>query len=38
MLVVATGVSQAPNDKEQELTMLETLQTQSAELGPIEIP
>ncbi|EQD42276.1 transposase IS4 family protein, partial [mine drainage metagenome] len=36
MLVVATGVSQAPNDKEQVLPMLETLQTQAAVLGPIE--
>ena len=36
MLVVATGISQAPNDKEQVLPMLETLQTQAAVLGPIE--
>ena len=36
MLVVATGVSQAPNDKEQVLPMLETLQAQAAALGPIE--
>ncbi len=35
MLVVATGVSQAPNDKEQVLPMLETLQAQAAALGPI---
>jgi transposase len=36
MLVVATGVSQAPNDKEQVLPMLEMLQTQAAVLGPIK--
>ncbi|WP_407066732.1 IS1182 family transposase [Ferrovum sp.] len=36
MLVVATGVSQAPNDKEQVCPMLETLQVQAAVLGPIE--
>ncbi|MBU2759383.1 IS1182 family transposase [Acidithiobacillus sulfurivorans] len=36
MLVVATGVSQAPNDKEQVIPMLETLQAQTAQLGPIE--
>ena len=36
MSVVATWVSQAPNDKEQVLHMLETLQSQVAVLGPIE--
>ena len=36
MLVVATGVSQAPNDKEQVIPMLETLQAQGTTLGPIE--
>ncbi|WP_434782545.1 IS1182 family transposase [Ferrovum myxofaciens] len=36
MLVVATGVSQAPNDKEQVIPMLETLQAQTAQLGQID--
>ena len=36
MLVVATGVTQAPNDKEQVTPMLETLKAQSAVLGSVE--
>ena len=36
MLVVATGVTQAPNDKGQVEPMLETLKEQSAVLGPVE--
>ena len=35
MLVVATGVTQAPNDKEQVAPMLETLNAQSAVLGTV---
>lgn len=35
MLVVATGVTQAPNDKEQVDPMLVTLQTQSATQGEV---
>ena len=33
MLVVATGVTQAPNDKEQVAPMLQTLQAQAPQLG-----
>lgn len=33
MLVVCTGVTQAPNDKEQVQPMLQTLQAQAAQLG-----
>jgi len=33
MLVVATGVTQAPNDKEQVAPMLKTLQAQAPQLG-----
>jgi transposase len=36
MLVVATGVTQAPNDKEQVEPMLATLTAQSAVLGAVE--
>ena len=36
MLVVATGVTQAPNDKEQVTPMLETLEAQAAVLGEVE--
>jgi transposase len=36
MLVVATGVTQAPNDKEQVEPMLKTLQGQTAALGAVE--
>src|ERR1035437_7590214 len=36
MLVVATGVTQAPNDKEQIAPMLETLQAQAKVLGVVE--
>ena len=36
MLVVATGVTQAPNDKEQVAPMLETLKVQAAVLGTVE--
>ena len=36
MLVVATGVTQAPNDKEQVEPMLETLNVQSGALGAVE--
>jgi len=36
MLVVATGVTQAPNDKEQIEPMLETLQAQAVVLGAVE--
>ena len=35
MLVVATGVNQATNDKEQGLPMLETLQAQGATTGSV---
>jgi transposase len=35
MLVVASGVTQAPNDKEQVAPMLETLKAQSAVLGKV---
>ena len=33
MLVVAAGVTQAPNDKEQVAPMLQTLQSQAPQLG-----
>lgn len=36
MLVVATGVSQAANDKEQIEPMLQTLQEQQAQLGAVD--
>jgi transposase len=36
MLVVATGLTQAPNDKEQVEPMLATLQAQSATRGEVE--
>jgi transposase len=36
MLVVATGLTQAPNDKEQIEPMLETLKAQEAALGKVE--
>ena len=36
MLVVATGLTQAPNDKEQVAPMLETLKAQAAVLGTAE--
>jgi transposase len=36
MLVVATGLTQAPNDKEQIEPMLETLKTQTQVLGAVE--
>ena len=36
MLVVATGVTQAPNDKEQVAPMLATLKAQAAVLGSVE--
>lgn len=36
MLVVATGVTQAPNDKEQIEPMLETLKAQAKVLGVVE--
>lgn len=36
MLVVATGVTQAPNDKEQVTPMLETLKAQAEVLGAVE--
>lgn len=36
MLVVATGLTQAPNDKEQIEPMLETLKTQTEVLGAVE--
>ena len=36
MLVVATGVSQAPNDKEQVEPMLATLKAQAGVLGTVE--
>jgi len=36
MLVVATGVTQAPNDKEQVEPMLETLKAQTTALGAVE--
>ena len=36
MLVVATGVTQAPNDKEQVTPMLETLKVQAKVLGSVE--
>jgi len=36
MLVVATRVTQAPNDKEQVVPMLEVLEAQSAVLGTVE--
>ena len=36
MLVVATGVTQAPNDKEQVAPMLATLKVQAAVLGSVE--
>ena len=35
MLVVATGVTQAPNDKEQVEPMLETLEAQTGTLGAV---
>src|SRR5258705_11642118 len=35
MLVVATRVTQAPNDKEQVVPMLEVLEAQSAVLGTV---
>jgi transposase len=35
MLVVATGLTQAPNDKEQVKPMLETLATQAERLGKV---
>ena len=36
MLVVATGVTQAPNDKEQVAPMLKTLQAQAQQLGDVQ--
>ena len=36
MLVVATGLTQAPNDKEQVAPMLETLEAQTEALGVVE--
>jgi transposase len=36
MLVVATGVTQAPNDKEQIEPMLQTLKAQAAALGDVQ--
>ncbi|MER2622472.1 MAG: IS1182 family transposase [Accumulibacter sp.] len=36
MLVVATGVTQAPNDKEQVEPMLATLKAQAEVLGPVQ--
>ena len=36
MLVVATGVTQAPNDKQQIVPMLETLAAQTATQGKVE--
>lgn len=36
MLVVATGVTQAPNDKEQVEPMLETLEAQTETLGAVK--
>jgi transposase len=36
MLVIATGVTQAPNDKEQVAPMLETLKAQTPVLGAVE--
>jgi len=36
MLVVATGLTQAPNDKEQIEPMLETLKTQTPVLGAVQ--
>jgi hypothetical protein len=36
MLVVATGVTQAPNDKQQVVPMLETLAAQTATQGKVE--
>jgi hypothetical protein len=36
MLVVAVGVTQAPNDKEQVEPMLATLKAQAEVLGPVE--
>ncbi|MFA5892338.1 MAG: IS1182 family transposase [Actinomycetota bacterium] len=36
MLVVATGVTQAPNDKEQVEPMLKTIEGQTAVLGAVE--
>ena len=36
MLVVATGVTQAPNDKEQVQPMLKTLQAQAQQLGDVQ--
>jgi transposase len=36
LLVVATGVTQAPNDKEQVIPILETLQEQAATSGQVE--
>ena len=36
MLVVATGVTQAPNDKEQVEPMLKTLDAQAETLGAVE--
>ena len=36
MLVVATGVTQAPNDKEQVAPMLHTLQARAAQLGTVK--
>ena len=35
MLVVATGVTQAPNDKQQVAPMLKVLQEQAGTLGPV---
>ncbi len=37
MLVVATGVTQAPNDKEQVVPILETLQAQAVTAGQVEV-
>ena len=36
MLVIATGVTQAPNDKEQVKPMLETLAAQAQTLGKVD--
>lgn len=35
MLVVATGLTQAPNDKQQVIPMIKTLQDQAARLGSV---
>ena len=36
MLVIGTGVTQAPNDKEQVVPMLQTLAAQAPTLGVVE--